>query len=199
MAIAIASQLGIHVGGEPLFGDVSFKLEPRDRMTLSGRNGAGKSTLLRILAGELTPDAGKLTLRRGARVALHDQRPPPEREVSVGDYVLSGGEIAAFAVLDAIVRLLPGVLGNAQSVESESFADGLLEYPQYTRPQIFEGRSIPDVLLSGNHAAIARWRLKQALGRTWQRRPQLLEQRPLTAEEQELLDEYRQEQAGGTV
>ena len=90
MAIAIASALGIHVGGKPLFGDVSFKLEPRDRMTLSGRNGAGKSTLLRILAGELTPDAGNLTIGKGRRIALHDQRPPREAELTLGEYVLSG-------------------------------------------------------------------------------------------------------------
>jgi ATP-binding cassette, subfamily F, member 3 len=88
MAVAIASQLGIHVGGEPLFEDVSFKLEPRQRMTLSGRNGAGKSTLLRILAGELHPDSGSLSLRRAGRVALHDQRPPRERELTLRDYVL---------------------------------------------------------------------------------------------------------------
>jgi ATP-binding cassette subfamily F protein 3 len=87
MAVAIASQLGIHVGGEPLFGDVSFKLEARDRMTLAGRNGAGKSTLLRILAGELVPDAGNLRLQRDARVALHDQRPPRERDLTLGAYV----------------------------------------------------------------------------------------------------------------
>ncbi len=88
VAVAIASQLGIHLGGEPLFGDLSFKLEPRDRMTLSGRNGAGKSTLLRMLAGELVPDSGKLSLRRGARVALHDQRPPRASALSLSDYVL---------------------------------------------------------------------------------------------------------------
>ncbi len=90
MAVAIASNLGIHVGGKPLFGDVSFKLERRDRMTLSGRNGVGKSTLLRILAGELTPDSGGVSLEKGARVALHDQRPPRDSAMSLGDYVFSG-------------------------------------------------------------------------------------------------------------
>ena len=88
VAIAIASQLGIHLGGERLFGDVSFRLSARERMTLAGRNGAGKSTLLRILAGELLPDSGRLSLRRGARVALHDQRPPRASSISLGDYVL---------------------------------------------------------------------------------------------------------------
>src|SRR4051794_37637295 len=89
MALAIASNLGVHVGGKPLLADVSFKLEPRDRMTLSGRNGAGKSTLLRILAGELAPSSGSLVLGKGVRLALHDQRPPREAELTLGDYVFS--------------------------------------------------------------------------------------------------------------
>jgi tRNA (guanine37-N1)-methyltransferase len=95
-------------------------------------------------------------------------------EVSIGDYVLSGGEVAALAVLDAVIRLLPGVMGNVQSGESESFAEGLLEYPQYTRPQIFEGRPIPEVLLSGDHKKIAEWRLAEARRITAERRPDLL-------------------------
>ena len=90
MAIATATSLDVHVGGKLLFADVSFKLEPRERMTLSGRNGAGKSTLLRVLAGELAPDSGTLVLQQGARVALHDQRPPRDARVSLGDYVFSG-------------------------------------------------------------------------------------------------------------
>ena len=98
-------------------------------------------------------------------------------EVSVGDYVLSGGEPAAIVVLDAIVRLLPGVMGNAHSGQSESFENDLLEYPQYTKPQLFEGRSIPDVLLSGNHAEIDRWRREQAEALTMLRRPDLRERK----------------------
>jgi len=94
-------------------------------------------------------------------------------EISIGDYVLSGGEIAAMVLLDAVVRLLPGVMGNTASAESESFADGLLEYPQYTRPQDFEGRPIPEILLSGDHARIARWRRGQAEMLTAARRPDL--------------------------
>jgi tRNA (guanine37-N1)-methyltransferase len=94
-------------------------------------------------------------------------------EVSIGDYVLSGGEIAACAVLDAIVRLLPGVMGNERSAESESFAEGLLEYPQYTRPQIFQGRAIPQVLLSGDHKRIEDWRRAEARRITAERRPDL--------------------------
>src|SRR5271154_3499830 len=90
MAIATATSLDVHVGGKLLFADVSFKLEPGERMTLSGRNGAGKSTLLRVLAGELSPDAGSLTVQRGARLALHDQRPPRESRTTLGDYVFSG-------------------------------------------------------------------------------------------------------------
>lgn len=94
-------------------------------------------------------------------------------EVSVGDYVLSGGEIAAFALLDAIIRLLPGVMGNTQSAESESFSEGLLEYPQFTKPRVFEGRSIPEALLSGDHKRIAEWRRAEARRITQERRPDL--------------------------
>jgi tRNA (guanine37-N1)-methyltransferase len=95
-------------------------------------------------------------------------------EVSIGEYVLSGGEIAAMAVLDSVVRLLPGVMGNAQSAEAESFADGLLEYPHYTRPAVFEGRAIPEVLVSGDHAKIAAWRRAKAERLTAERRPDLM-------------------------
>lgn len=120
-------------------------------------------------------------------------------EVSIGDYVLSGGELAAMVLIDSVVRQLPGALGDAESASQDSFVNGLLDCPHYTRPEVFEGAGVPAVLLSGNHAAIARWRLKQALGRTWQRRPELLAKRVLTAAERELLDEYRQERATGTV
>jgi tRNA (guanine37-N1)-methyltransferase len=95
-------------------------------------------------------------------------------EVSLGDFVLSGGEIASMALIDACVRLLPGVVGDSHSLEEESFASGLLEYPHYTRPQLWEGRAVPEVLLSGNHARIARWRQEQAVGVTRERRPDLL-------------------------
>ena len=114
--------------------------------------------------------------------------------MSLGDYILSGGEAAALVMMDAVVRLLPGVRGSADSVEQESFVDGLLDYPQYTRPENIDGRQVPAVLQEGNHAAIRRWRLKQALGRTWLRRPDLLERRRLTREELELLDEFKAEQ-----
>jgi len=111
-------------------------------------------------------------------------------EISLGDFVLSGGEVAAFAVIDAVVRLLPGVLGDDASAEQDSFMDGLLDYPHYTRPEEFEGMVVPPELLNGNHEEIRRWRLKQSLGRTWQRRPDLLEQKNLTEEEKSLLQEF---------
>ena len=114
-------------------------------------------------------------------------------EVSIGDYVLSGGELAAMVVIDCVVRQLPGALGDAQSASQDSFVDGLLDHPHYTRPEVYEGVAVPPVLLSGNHADIARWRLKQALGRTWQRRPDLLTKRKLSAAEAALLEEFRKE------
>ncbi len=114
-------------------------------------------------------------------------------EISLGDYVLSGGELAAMVVIDCVVRQLPGVLGDAESASQDSFVNGLLDYPHYTRPEVYEGVAAPAVLLSGNHAEIGRWRLKQALGRTWQRRPDLLQHRALTDDERGLLEEFKQE------
>lgn len=113
-----------------------------------------------------------------------------DEELSIGDYVLSGGEYAVMVVVDAITRLLPGALGNETSAEQDSLSQHLLEYPQYTRPAHYAGLSVPEVLLSGDHQAIARWRLKQSLGRTWLRRPDLLARRPLTEYEQALLAEF---------
>lgn len=118
-----------------------------------------------------------------------------DEELSIGDYVLSGGEIAAMAVIDAVSRQLPGVLGHELSAGQDSFAEGLLDCPHYTRPELYAGRRVPEILLSGNHEGIRRWRLKQALGRTLERRPDLLKQRTLTSEEKELLAEYRHEQS----
>ncbi len=118
-----------------------------------------------------------------------------DEELSIGDYVLSGGELAAAVVIDAVTRLLPGALGHADSARDDSFAAGLLGYPQYTRPETVAGRRVPDVLLTGDHERVRRWRLKQALGRTWQRRPDLLENRELSDEERRLLEEYRAEQS----
>ena len=117
-------------------------------------------------------------------------------EISIGDYVLSGGELAAMVVIDCIVRQLPGVLGDAESASQDSFVNGLLDCPHYTRPEVYEGEPVPPILLSGNHAEIRRWRLKQALGRTWQRRPDLLLQRALSDDARGLLEEFKQELSG---
>jgi tRNA (guanine37-N1)-methyltransferase len=112
-------------------------------------------------------------------------------EISIGDYVLSGGELAAMVVLDAVVRLVPGVLGSAESAKDESHTAGLLEYPQYTRPPDFRGWAVPEVLLSGNHAEIAKWRRQQAIIRTAQRRPDLLDKANLTPSEKRLAEEHK--------
>ncbi len=117
-----------------------------------------------------------------------------DEELSVGDYVLSGGELPALVVIDALARLMDGALNDARSSVEESFADGLLDWPHYTRPEEFAGLKVPEVLAGGDHERIRRWRLKQALGRTWRRRPDLfLARRSASAEEVELLNEYLQE------
>ena len=123
-----------------------------------------------------------------------------DREVSIGDYVTSGGELPAMVVIDCVARRLPGSLGDAESAAQDSFAvrsaslpRGLLDTPHYTRPEEWQGVKVPEVLLSGNHAAIARWRRKQALGRTWERRPDLIDEPKLSKEDRQLLDEYRRE------
>ena len=120
-----------------------------------------------------------------------------DEELSLGDFVLSGGELAAMAVIDAVVRQLPGALGGEQSAAEESFVDGLLDCPQYTRPETWPegsaGGKVPEVLLSGHHENIRRWRLKQALGRTWLRRPELLATRKLSVDEGKLLEEFQRE------
>lgn len=116
-----------------------------------------------------------------------------DREISLGDFVLSGGEPAAIAVVDAVSRVVPGVLGHASSAAEDSFSDGLLDCPHYTRPEDIAGLRVPDVLLSGHHGDIAKWRRKQALGRTWLRRPELLEKQKLSVGDQILLDEFIRE------
>jgi len=117
-----------------------------------------------------------------------------DEEWSIGDYVLSGGELAAMVIIDALTRRLPGVLGHEGSAQDDSFAEGLLEYPHYTRPEDISGLKVPEVLLSGDHQAILRWRRKQALGRTWLRRPDLLKYLQLDPEQQKLLNEFIEEQ-----
>ncbi len=121
-----------------------------------------------------------------------------DEEWSIGDYVLSGGELPALVLMDSVMRLLPGVLGDADSAEQDSFTEGLLDCPHYTRPELFEDMPVPEVLKGGNHQAIRRWRLRQSLGRTWLRRPDLLEGRELTDEEQLLLEEFIQAHKGAS-
>ena len=116
-----------------------------------------------------------------------------DEEWSIGDFVLSGGELPAMVLIDAVARLIPGVLGKTDSFEQDSFTEGLLDCPHYTRPEVLNGMQVPAVLLSGHHEQIKRWRLKQSLGRTWQRRPDLLQDLALTAEQKRLLAEYQAE------
>jgi tRNA (guanine37-N1)-methyltransferase len=120
-----------------------------------------------------------------------------DQELSIGDYVLSGGELPALVLIDALARLQPGALGDERSSTEDSFGDGLLDWPHYTRPEVFAGRRVPAVLSSGDHAAIGRWRRKQSIGRTWLRRPELINRRPLDAERSELLQEFLTEQRDG--
>jgi tRNA (guanine37-N1)-methyltransferase len=121
-----------------------------------------------------------------------------DEEVSIGDFVLSGGELAAMALIDAVVRQLPGALGDGDSAGQESFVDGLLDCPHYTRPEEYRGEKVPEILMSGHHENIRRWRLMQALGRTWRRRPDLLAARKLSEEEARLLAQYQKEHGSGT-
>jgi tRNA (guanine37-N1)-methyltransferase len=119
-------------------------------------------------------------------------------EISIGDYILTGGELPALVVMDAVARLVRGVLGSYESASEESFVDMLLEYPHYTRPEIFEGHRVPEILLSGNHGAIRRWRRQQSLWRTWRRRRDLLEQAELSSEDRQLLAEIVQLERDGS-
>jgi tRNA (guanine37-N1)-methyltransferase len=144
---------------------------------------------------EFAADPRALTLLAGRYEGI-DQRLVDREvdcEVSVGDFVVSGGELPALLLIDAIVRQLPGALNDAESARQDSFVDGLLDCPHYTRPERFEEHAVPDVLLSGDHAAIRRWRRKQALGRTWQRRPELLARRAWSREDEALLSEFKDE------
>jgi tRNA (guanine37-N1)-methyltransferase len=122
-----------------------------------------------------------------------------DEEIAVGDFVVSGGELPALMLIDALARQLPGALNDAESAQQESFVDGLLDCPHYTRPEQLAGGVVPAVLLSGNHAEIARWRRKQSLGRTWQRRPDLLAEKSLSAEDAKLLEEFKRESGGRAV
>jgi tRNA (guanine37-N1)-methyltransferase len=147
-------------------------------------------SLVRALAGE----AGLILV--AGRYEGVDERlvaRSVDREISIGDYVTSGGELPAMVLIDCIVRRLPGSLNDAQSAEQDSFCAGMLDWPHYTRPEEWLDARVPEVLLSGNHAAIARWRRKQALGRTHERRPDLIDEGSLSREDRQLLEEYRRE------
>jgi tRNA (guanine37-N1)-methyltransferase len=172
---------------EPLFVAVEAVQPPRPLLLLSA---AGARFDQRMAARLAQRDGFSLVCGRYEGV---DQRVADhlcDAEISVGDYVLAGGEAAALVVIEAVARLVPGVMGNTESGDDESFGDGLLEYPQYTRPADFRGWSVPEALRSGDHARVARWRKAQALRRTLDRRPDLLGPRALTAEERQLLDEF---------
>jgi tRNA (guanine37-N1)-methyltransferase len=156
--------------------------------------GADGVPLTQVKAAELAQLPGLILL--AGRYEGVDERvlaTEIDETISIGDYVVTGGELPALVLIDAVVRLLPGVLGDAESAGQDSFVNGVLDWPHYTRPESFEGLSVPQVLLSGNHAGISRWRAKQALGRTYQRRPELLERAKLSAEQRELLEEYLRE------
>ncbi|MGI0115888.1 tRNA (guanosine(37)-N1)-methyltransferase TrmD [Zooshikella sp. RANM57] len=142
-------------------------------------------------------DSQKLILVAGRYEGIDERIIATEvdEEWSIGDYVMSGGELAAMVLIDTISRFVPGTLGHKDSALEDSFSNGLLDCPHYTRPEEIAGLSVPDVLLSGNHQEIKRWRLKQALGRTWLRRPELMKARTLTVEEQQLLDGFLTEYA----
>ena len=147
------------------------------------------------LVGELAKEHG-LVVIAGRYEGVDERlvRMYVDREVSIGDYVTSGGELPAMVMIDCIVRRLPGSLNDAESASQDSFSAGLLDWPHYTRPEEWKGERVPEVLMSGNHAAIARWRRKQALGRTWDRRPDLIDEQALPREDRQLLEEYRREQ-----
>jgi tRNA (guanine37-N1)-methyltransferase len=178
---------GMVMRPEPLFAAVEAARPPRPLLLLA----AGGRRFDQAWAAELAAGDG-FSLVCGRYEGV-DQRVADhccDGELSIGDFVLSGGEPAALAVIDAVCRLLPGVMGNDASGGEESFAGGLLEYPQYTRPAEFRGHEVPEVLRSGDHARIARWRHAQSLRRTMARRPDLLAGRPLTEAERRLLDEF---------
>jgi tRNA (guanine37-N1)-methyltransferase len=180
---------GMVLKPEPLFAAVEALRTPGARVVLLDPRGRRFS---QAVASELARESHLMLLAGhyegvDARVseALADD------EISIGDYVLTGGELPALVVTDAVARLIPGVLGNTTAPHQDSFAAGLLEAPQYTRPEVFRDLRVPEVLRSGDHARIARWRRLQALWRTWQRRPELLETADLTPAEQKLVDGFR--------
>ncbi|WP_462379037.1 tRNA (guanosine(37)-N1)-methyltransferase TrmD [Pseudomonas sp. Marseille-QA0892] len=186
-------------GGGP---GMVMKIEPLERALADARAALGGAARVIYLSPQGRPlkQAGARELVQAEALILIagryegiDERfieTHVDEEWSIGDYVLSGGELPAMVLIDAVTRLLPGALGHAGSAEEDSFTDGLLDCPHYTRPEVYEGKRVPEVLLSGNHEHIRRWRLMQALGRTAERRADLLDCRSLSGEEQKLLAEY---------
>ena len=193
-------------GGGP---GMVMQVEPlRDAITAARRGlPAGSPCVVMSAQGRVLDEAlvQELAAHRGLVLVAGRYEGPDERlialeadyEVSIGDFVLTGGELPAMVVADAVARRIPGVLGDAESAAQDSFAEGLLDCPHYTRPEEIEGHRVPEVLLSGDHGAIRRWRLKQALGRTWLRRPELLEETELDDEQRALLDEFIAESRTG--
>lgn len=182
---------GMVLMAEPIFATVEAVDPPRPLLLLS----PGGRRLDQAVAADLAGGGG-FSLLCGRYEGVDDRVRAHlvDDELSIGDYVLAGGEVAAMVVVEAVARLVPGVLGNAASTAEESFSSGLLEYPQYTRPADFRGLQVPEVLLSGDHGRVARWRHAQALRRTLRRRPDLIEARGgLSAEERALVDELAPE------
>ncbi|MFT4811432.1 MAG: tRNA (guanine37-N1)-methyltransferase, partial [Paraglaciecola sp.] len=188
-------------GGGP---GMLMMVQPLKDAILAAKEAAGRKTKVIYLSpqGKKLDQAGVKQLSENGSLILVagryegiDERviqTQVDEEWSIGDYVLSGGELPAMVLMDAISRFVPGVLGHDQSAEQDSFSHGLLDCPHYTRPENLDGELVPKVLLSGDHKKIKQWRLEQSLGRTWQRRPELLNDLALTEEQQKLLDLYRQ-------
>jgi len=183
--------------------------EPLERALRLARERVERGGVARAKVVYLSPQGEPLLHERVAKLAMEgglvllagryegiDERVVEravDLEIAIGDFVVSGGELPALLLIESVVRQLPGALNDAQSSVQESFVDGLLDCPHYTRPEVYEGRSVPEVLLSGDHARIARWRLKHSLGRTWLRRPDLFARRALSADEAKLLEEFKRE------
>jgi tRNA (guanine37-N1)-methyltransferase len=189
-------------GGGP---GMLMMVQPLKDAILAAKQAAGEQTKVIYLSpqGKKLDQAGvkqlsendKLILVAGRYEGIDERviQNQVDEEWSIGDYVLSGGELPAMILMDAIARLVPGVLGHEQSAQQDSFSDGLLDCPHYTRPENLDGKLVPKVLLSGDHDKIRQWRLQQSLGRTWQRRPELLNDLALTEEQQRLLAEYQRQ------
>lgn len=190
-------------GGGP---GMLMMVQPLTDAILAAKQAAGKNTKVIYLS----PQGRKLDQAGAAELAAMDNlvlvcgryegvderviEAHIDEEWSIGDYVLSGGELAAIVLMDAVARLKPGVLGHQHSAQQDSFSDGLLDCPHYTRPEVLGDRAVPSVLLSGDHEKIRQWRLQQSLGRTWLRRPELINYRALTEEQKRLLEEFQQMQ-----